>query len=334
GGADRRGQQRAAQPAHRGRLPPRPRAAAGPGLPAQPRRDRHHGRQHPARPARPRRRGDAQPPGAAHPPRRRLRGGPGVRRGPAAGADLMAGAGRARPPLRPRLHPAGGGPRGASRGLPAAGGRALPRLRLGEPGPRRGPGHRQRPRRARRRPLPGPLRRHRPLAQARLGPGRAPRPAAGRTVGARLRPGRRRGVRVTGDGTLRVLSTSDLAGIEISPPDVVSVVEQACRALAAGHSDNPRKLTVKPDDGHSVAYAMLGRDGVRQVVAVKTSYKHGLREERDRQHYYTTLTLYDDRTGLPVAMMDCGRIGALRTPAVSALLARELAAPGSRTALV
>src|SRR5690606_3687137 len=192
----------------------------------------------------------------------------------------------------------------------------------------------QRPRRARPRPLPGPLRRHRPLAQARLGPGRAPRPAAGRTVGARLRPGRRRGVRVTGDGTLRVLSTSDLAGIEISPPDVVSVVEQACRALAAGHSDNPRKLTVKPDDGHSVAYAMLGRDGVRQVVAVKTSYKHGLREERDRQHYYTTLTLYDDRTGLPVAMMDCGRIGALRTPAVSALLARELAAPGSRTALV
>ena len=139
---------------------------------------------------------------------------------------------------------------------------------------------------------------------------------------------------MTGDGTLRVLSTSDLAGIEISPPDVVSVVEQACRALAAGHSDNPRKLTVKPDDGHSVAYAMLGRDGVRQVVAVKTSYKHGLREERDRQHYYTTLTLYDDRTGLPVAMMDCGRIGALRTPAVSALLARELAAPGSRTALV
>ncbi|MER5719048.1 ornithine cyclodeaminase family protein [Streptomyces sp. NPDC002132] len=136
------------------------------------------------------------------------------------------------------------------------------------------------------------------------------------------------------DRTLRILGTSDVAGIDITLPDVVSVVEQAYRTLADGRSDNPRKLTVKAEDGHSVAYAMLGRDGERGVVAIKTSYKHGLHEDRDKQHYYTTLTLYDDETGLPVAMLDCGRIGALRTPAVSALLARELAAPGSRSALV
>lgn len=65
------------------------------------------------------------------------------------------------------------------------------------------------------------------------------------------------------DKTLRVLSTSDVAGIHITLPDVVSVVEQAYHTLADGRSDNPRKLTVKPEDGHSVAYAMLGRDGVR-----------------------------------------------------------------------
>ncbi|MFG2951044.1 ornithine cyclodeaminase family protein [Streptomyces adustus] len=136
------------------------------------------------------------------------------------------------------------------------------------------------------------------------------------------------------DTTLRVLSTSDLAELDITIGDVVDTVEQAYRTLAAGESDNPRKLTVKPADGHSVAYAMLGRDGSRNVVAIKTSYKHGLHESRDRQHYYTTLTLYDDVTGLPVAMMDCSRIGSLRTPAVSALLARECAAPDATTALV
>ncbi|MDQ0956505.1 ornithine cyclodeaminase/alanine dehydrogenase-like protein (mu-crystallin family) [Streptomyces sp. B4I13] len=136
------------------------------------------------------------------------------------------------------------------------------------------------------------------------------------------------------DSTLHILSTSDVAGIDITLSDVVSVVEQAYRTLADGRSDNPRKLTVKPRDGHSVAYAMLGRDGERGVVAVKTSYKHGLHEDRDKQHYYTTLTLYDDESGLPVAMLDCGRVGALRTPAVSALLARELAVPGARNALV
>ncbi|MFD4792526.1 ornithine cyclodeaminase family protein [Streptomyces anulatus] len=136
------------------------------------------------------------------------------------------------------------------------------------------------------------------------------------------------------DTTLRVLSTSDLAGLDITLADVVDTVEQAYRTLAAGQSDNPRKLTVKPADGHSVSYAMLGRDGAREVVAIKTSYKHGLGESRDKQHYYTTLTIYDDVTGLPVAMMDCSRIGSLRTPAVSALLARECAAPGATTALV
>ncbi|GGX05928.1 ornithine cyclodeaminase family protein [Streptomyces lomondensis] len=136
------------------------------------------------------------------------------------------------------------------------------------------------------------------------------------------------------DRTLRILSTSDIAGIEISLADVVDVVEQAYRTLADGRSANPRKLTVKPEDGHSVSYAMLGRDGVREVVAIKTSYKHGLDRPRDAQHYYTTLTIYDDVTGLPVAMMDCGRIGSLRTPAVSALLARECARPGARSALV
>ncbi|MGW5861267.1 ornithine cyclodeaminase family protein [Streptomyces sp. NPDC055239] len=136
------------------------------------------------------------------------------------------------------------------------------------------------------------------------------------------------------DRRLRILSTSDLAGIDISLTDVLATVEGAYRTLADGLSDNPRKLTVKPRDGHSVSYAMLGRDGTREVVAIKTSYKHGLDKGREEQHYYTTLTLYDDVTGLPVAMMDCSRIGSLRTPAVSALLARELAAPGARTALV
>jgi hypothetical protein len=66
---------------------------------------------------------------------------------------------------------------------------------------------------------------------------------------------------------LRVLSTADVAVIEMSPFEVVEVIERACLALAAGTSASPRKLTVKPGDGHSVAYAMLGRDGVRDVVA-------------------------------------------------------------------
>lgn len=136
------------------------------------------------------------------------------------------------------------------------------------------------------------------------------------------------------DETLRVLSRSDLATIDIDLKDVVSVVEDAYLALAAGTSANPRKLTAKPADGHSVAYAMLGRDGARDVIGFKTSYKFDPAHDRAGQRYFTSLMLYDDTTGAPIALLDCARIGALRTPAVSALIARDCAAPGARNVLL
>ncbi|MFR9754011.1 ornithine cyclodeaminase family protein [Nocardia sp. 004] len=122
---------------------------------------------------------------------------------------------------------------------------------------------------------------------------------------------------------LRVLSRRDLADVPIAPAAVVRAVEDAYLALAAGDSDNPRKLSVAHPDGWSVAYAMLGRDGRRRVVAMKTSYKFDPAHDRSTKRYFTTITLYDDTTGAPIALMDCARVGALRTPAVSALLVRE-----------
>lgn len=133
---------------------------------------------------------------------------------------------------------------------------------------------------------------------------------------------------------LRVLSRSDLADVPITPDAVVRAVEEAYLALAAGDSDNPRKLSVAHPDGWSVAYAMLGRDGRRRVVAMKTSYKFDPSHDRSTKRYYTTITLYDDATGMPIAMMDCARVGALRTPAVSALLVRETVRAGARSVLL
>ncbi|WP_175583016.1 ornithine cyclodeaminase family protein [Nocardia cyriacigeorgica] len=133
---------------------------------------------------------------------------------------------------------------------------------------------------------------------------------------------------------LRVLSRSDLADVPISPSAVVRAVEDAYLAFAAGDSDNPRKLSVANPDGWSVSYAMLGRDGRRRVVAMKTSYKFDPGHDRSTKRYYTTITLYDDTTGAPIAMMDCARVGALRTPAVSALLVRETARRDADTVLL
>ncbi|RMI35690.1 ornithine cyclodeaminase family protein [Nocardia stercoris] len=133
---------------------------------------------------------------------------------------------------------------------------------------------------------------------------------------------------------MRVLSRSDLADVPITPAEVVRAVEDAYLALAAGDSENPRKLSVAHPDGWSVAYAMLGRDGRRRVVAMKTSYKFDPSHDRSTKRYYTTITLYDDATGMPIAMMDCSRVGALRTPAVSALLVRETIRGGADSVLL
>ncbi|MEU8896413.1 ornithine cyclodeaminase family protein [Nocardia sp. NPDC048505] len=133
---------------------------------------------------------------------------------------------------------------------------------------------------------------------------------------------------------LRVLSRTDLADVPITPHDVVRAVEEAYLAFAEGLSDNPRKLSVANPDGWSVAYAMLGRDGRRRVVAMKTSYKFDPGHDRSTKRYYTTITLYDDTTGAPIAMMDCARVGALRTPAVSALLVRETMRRGAESVLL
>lgn len=134
--------------------------------------------------------------------------------------------------------------------------------------------------------------------------------------------------------SLRVLSRSDLADVPLPPADVIQAVEGAYLALGSGISDNPRKLSVAHPDGWSVAYAMLGRDGRRRVVAMKTSYKFDPGHDRTTKRYYTTITLYDDTTGAPIAMMDCARVGALRTPAVSALLVRETVRRGARSVLL
>ncbi|GGK48777.1 ornithine cyclodeaminase family protein [Nocardia camponoti] len=133
---------------------------------------------------------------------------------------------------------------------------------------------------------------------------------------------------------LRVLSRSDLADVPISPADVVRAVEEAYLAFASGESDSPRKLSVADPGGNSVSYAMLGRDGRRRVVAMKTSYKFDPSHDRSTKRYYTTITLYDDTTGAPIALMDCSRVGALRTPAVSALLVRETVRRGAESVLL
>lgn len=132
---------------------------------------------------------------------------------------------------------------------------------------------------------------------------------------------------------LRILSRSDLEGIELEPSLVIRSVEDGYLALAGGQSECPTKmmidLPVKSRD--SIAFSMLGFDANRDLVGYKTSYRQG---SDNPDKYYTTISLYDDESGMPYALMDCQKIGASRTPATTALIARECARDNVKSATV
>lgn len=129
---------------------------------------------------------------------------------------------------------------------------------------------------------------------------------------------------------LRIFTRSDLADVEISPTEVISAVRNGYLALANGDSRCPTKLMMPlPDESRdSVSYSMLGYDASLEHLGFKTSYRQGT---DNPEKYYTTISLYDDSTGMPFALMDCERVGASRTPATTALIAEQCARPDSRT---
>lgn len=130
-----------------------------------------------------------------------------------------------------------------------------------------------------------------------------------------------------------ILKRQDLADIELAPAEVIALVEDAYRFYANGQSRCPTKLMMPlPDETRdSISYSMLGYDGALQQLGFKTSYRQG---NDNAEKYYTTISLYDDITGLPFALMDCHRIGSLRTPATSALIAKYCAKDNPQSALM
>lgn len=130
-----------------------------------------------------------------------------------------------------------------------------------------------------------------------------------------------------------VFTRGDLADLEISPVEVISAVRAGYLALASGGSRCPTKLMMSLPvvERDAVSFAMLGYDANVQHVGFKTSYRQG---SDNREKYYTVMSLYDDTTGLPFALMDCDRVGASRTPATTALIAQACAKPDAGSVLM
>jgi alanine dehydrogenase len=125
---------------------------------------------------------------------------------------------------------------------------------------------------------------------------------------------------------IRFLSGADVGELAPSHADVLTAVEASLRAQGEGDVVlEPREHLVPDPDFHGHfnvlrAYVRpLGVAGVKVVGDYADNYKLGLPSE------LALLTLYDPRTGAPLAIVDATGITEWRTGAVTTIGARHLA---------
>ena len=125
---------------------------------------------------------------------------------------------------------------------------------------------------------------------------------------------------------IRFLSARDVDELSLSTADVLEAVEASLRAQGRGEVVLEPREHLVPDPafhGHFNllrAYVRpLGVAGVKVVGDYADNYRIGLPSE------LALLTLYDPRTGAPLAIVDATEITERRTGAVTAIGARHLA---------
>jgi ornithine cyclodeaminase/alanine dehydrogenase-like protein (mu-crystallin family) len=132
-------------------------------------------------------------------------------------------------------------------------------------------------------------------------------------------------------GRLLYLSIDDVQNVGLAMADVIDALEIAFREKGNGLTEMPPKPGIHPGGGDNFIHAMpayipaMKSAGVKWVSGFPENHKKGL-------PYITGLLILNDpETGLPISVMDCVWITAMRTGAATALSARYLARPESST---
>jgi ornithine cyclodeaminase/alanine dehydrogenase-like protein (mu-crystallin family) len=128
---------------------------------------------------------------------------------------------------------------------------------------------------------------------------------------------------------LLYLSQADVETVGLTMAEIIEALELAFREKGEGRVEMPPKPGIHPGGGDNFIHAMpayipaLRSAGVKWVSGFPDNYKRGL-------PYITGLLILNDvETGLPLAVMDCIWITAMRTGAATAIGARYLARPES-----
>lgn len=121
--------------------------------------------------------------------------------------------------------------------------------------------------------------------------------------------------------TFRYLSQEDIIGMKIPYTLLIDAVEASMTAHAKGLTECPPKPGVFPRD-RSFLHAMPAYIRGAELCGMKWVAGYPGNREKDLPVINGVLVLNDSDTGVPLAIMDCRWITAVRTAAVSAVTAR------------
>ena len=134
---------------------------------------------------------------------------------------------------------------------------------------------------------------------------------------------------MSGELHLTYLNRPDVAALALSDDEILDAVEAGLRAQGNGETVIEPRVHLRPDEsfrGHFNVLrgyiAPLALAGIKVVGDYVDNYQRGLPSENG------LLTLYDPRTGVPLAVIDAAGLTDMRTGAVTALGARHLARAG------
>jgi len=125
------------------------------------------------------------------------------------------------------------------------------------------------------------------------------------------------------------LSQAEVESVNLPMAEILGSLETAFREKGEGKTEMPPKPGIHPGGGDNFIHAMpayipaLKSAGIKWVSGFVDNCK------RDLPYITGLLILNDVDTGLPLAVMDCVWITAMRTGAATALSARYLARPES-----
>ena len=126
------------------------------------------------------------------------------------------------------------------------------------------------------------------------------------------------------------LSQADVTKVNLDMATVINLLETAFREKGAGKVEMPPKpgIHTMPD---AFIHAMPAFIPALHSAGIKWVSGYPDNQKRDLPYITGLLILNDVETGIPYSVMDCSWITAYRTGAASALAARYLARPESKT---